>query len=494
MQRTIRHQLRGISVLAACWLLWWSHTSPLPAAAARLWQERSDTSTPAIHRGLELFVALADKLSPAVVNISIVPKSPQPRDRPFRFRSPFRDRNPFGTEPFREFFERFFGDAPPQARQSLGSGFIINPNGLILTNNHVIEEADTIKVILHDEREFEARIVGRDAKTDLALIKIHPQTALPTVHLGDSNTLHIGEWVLAIGNPFGLSHTVTAGIVSAKGRVIGAGQYDDYIQTDASINPGNSGGPLFNTRGEVVGINTAIIAGGTGIGFAIPVNLAKDLLPQLHDKGRVTRGWLGVVIQKITPELARSFALPRPRGALVAEVVEGSPAAQAGLQRGDVITTFNAIEIRDRRELPRVVAITPVGKRVDIEILRHGQRQTLSVTIAQLREAGAVAADMTTQLGIQVQALTPELAQELGLAIRQGVVVAAVDRDSPAAAASIRRGDVILEVNRQPVREISDYTEALRRHDDATVLLLFARGDNTLYVALKQSSTVPSPP
>jgi serine protease Do len=458
------------------------------AAAARLWTEQTSSQATDIHRGLEIFIALAERLSPAVVNISTVQKPTSHGERFFRgFRSPFQKRDPFSTDPFREFFERFFGDVPPPARQSLGSGFIINPNGLILTNNHVIEEADKIKVILHDEREFEARVVGRDPKTDLALIKIHSQSDLPTVPLGDSDALRIGEWVMAIGNPFGLSHTVTAGIVSAKGRVIGAGQYDDFIQTDASINPGNSGGPLFNTRGEVVGINTAIIAGGTGIGFAIPVNLAKELLPQLHDKGKVTRGWLGVMIQKVTPELARSFRLSQPQGALVTEVIEDSPAARGGLQRGDIITAFDGTAIHDMHELPRIVANTPVGKRVKVDVLRQGQTTTLTVTIAELKEEPVTPPpEVATQLGMEVQDLTPELAQRMGLRNMEGVFVASVDADSPAAEAGVRRGDVILEVNRQPIRNTHDYTEALRRTADATILLLISRGESTLYVALKQ--------
>ena len=339
-------RLRGIGVVGVLCLLWGGPGQAATVAdPTPLWHEAPRALTVQIQQGLDIFAALAEKLSPAVVNISTVQKSARRGERPFRgFQSPFREREPFGNDPFREFFERFFGDAPPKGRQSLGSGFIINPQGLIITNNHVIEEADKITIVLFDEREFEAQVIGRDAKTDLALLKVQTNVALPTVPLGDSSTLRIGEWVMAIGNPFGLSHTVTVGIVSAKGRIIGAGQYDDFIQTDASINPGNSGGPLFNTRGEVIGINTAIIAGGTGIGFAIPVNLAKELLPQLHDKGKVTRGWLGVMIQKVTPELAQSFRIQQPSGALVADVIEGSPAAKGGLQRGDVITSFDGVD------------------------------------------------------------------------------------------------------------------------------------------------------
>jgi serine protease Do len=471
------------------WLLWPCRTGLLAGETPRLWQEAPPAPSAEIARGLEIFMALAEKLSPAVVNISIVQKSAKQGERPLRgFRRPFREREPFGTDPFREFFERFFGELPPEARQSLGSGFIISPQGLILTNNHVVEEADKIKVNLRDEREFEAQVVGRDAKTDLALLKVQAQGDLPTVPLGNSDTLRIGEWVMAIGNPFGLSHTVTAGIVSAKGRIIGAGQYDDFIQTDASINPGNSGGPLFNTRGEVVGINTAIVAGGTGIGFAIPVNLAKELLPQLHEKGKVTRGWLGVMIQKVTPELAQSFNLQQAAGALVADVVEGSPAAKAGLQRGDIITTFDGSAIHDMHELPRVVANTQVGKQVKVDALRQGKSKTFTVTITALKEDAPTAkasSETSSQLGMEVQNITSDLAQSLGLRLSEGVVVADVDDDGPAAEAGIRQGDVVLEVNRQRVRNADEYAAALRKSAEGTVLLLISRGDSTLYVALK---------
>jgi serine protease Do len=434
---------------------------------------------------------LAEQLSPAVVNISIVQKATQQGEGSFRgFRRPFRERQPFGQDQFREFFDRYFSDAPPQARQSLGSGFIIHATGLILTNNHVIEEADKIQVTLQDEREFEAKVIGRDPKTDLALIKVESDVDLPIVPLGDSETLRIGEWVLAIGNPFGLSHTVTAGIVSAKGRVIGAGQYDNFIQTDASINPGNSGGPLFNTQGEVVGINTAIIAGGTGIGFATPVNLVKELLPQLHDQGIVTRGWLGVMIQKVTPELARTFDLPQARGALVAEVVSDSPADQGGLQQGDIITGFDGSDIQDMHELPRVVAKTTVGKQVEVRVLRQGKAKSLSVTIAALREEPAIAATeaeptVMDRLGMDVEDLTPASVQRLGLSSSKGVLVATVAPDGPAAEAGIRSGDVILEVNRHGIADTQSYIEALQNHVDDTILLLVTRDDNTLYVALQ---------
>ncbi len=475
-------------ILVVCGLLWLVAVGIGTGAAetGRLWEEKTFLPAADVNRELEVFIALAKDLSPAVVNISTFQKTERRGGSFFRrFRSPFQDRYSREVDPFQEFFERFFGDVPPDARQSLGSGFIVNANGLIITNNHVVEDADRIKVILLDKRELDAEVVGRDAKTDLALIKVRAEGPLPTVPLGNSDRLRIGEWVMAIGNPFGLSHTVTAGIVSAKGRVIGTGQYDDFIQTDASINPGNSGGPLFNTRGEVVGVNTAIVAGGSGIGFAIAVNLVKELLPQMVQNGRVTRGWLGVMIQKVTPELARSFNLSKSQGALVAEVIENSPAERGGLQQGDVITTFGGVEIHAMHDLPRVVASTPVGKEVKIEILRQGKASVRTVTVIELKEEIASPfSEIASQLGMKVEALTPERAERMGVAFKVGVVVVEVDARGVAAASGVRQGDIIVEVNRQPVRHVDDYTEALGRTADATVLLLIARGETTLYVAL----------
>jgi serine protease Do len=304
------------------------------------------------------------RVKPSVVNISTTTlvKGPDLYDRFFGQANPFRDF--FGED----FYERFFGDMPQREfkQRSLGSGFIIDRDGYILTNNHVVEKAQSIKVRLSDEKEYDAKVVGRDPKTDIALIKINTRQNLPVAPLGDSDSLEVGDWLIAIGNPFGLEHTVTAGIVSAKGRVIGAGPYDDFIQTDASINPGNSGGPLFNLNGEVVGINTAIVSGGQGIGFAIPINVAKELLPQLKTKGRVVRGWLGVMIQKVTPEIAKGFGLKESEGALVSDVMEGSPAEKAGIKRGDVIVSYNGKRIKEMDQLPKLVGTTEVGKKVKV--------------------------------------------------------------------------------------------------------------------------------
>ena len=280
-----------------------------------------------------------------------------------------------------------FGDPPKDFEgQSLGSGFIIKKDGLILTNNHVVEKAEKIFVRLSDEREFEAKVIGRDPKTDIALIKIQSPKDLPTVRLGDSDRLDVGEWVVAIGNPFGLEQTVTAGIISAKGRVIGAGPYDDYIQTDASINPGNSGGPLFNINGDVIGINTAINPSGQGIGFAIPINQVKKVLSQLEKEGRVRRGWLGVMIQELNAALAKSFHLKSEEGALISDIFENGPAAKAGLQRGDVIIEFDGKRINHMRTLPLAVAETPVGKEVKLKTIRDGKVRNATVLIGLLQE------------------------------------------------------------------------------------------------------------
>jgi len=321
--------------------------------------------------------------SPSVVNISAVRVSGKKDPLPFG--------DLFGGEgPLNELFKRFFGDQLPEdfKQRSLGSGFVIETDGFILTNNHVVEKAAEIQVTLSDGKVFEAKTVGRDPKTDIALIRIQPGTPLTPLPLGDSDQSDVGDWVLAIGSPFGLGNTVTAGIVSAKYRKIGAGPYDDFIQTDASINPGNSGGPLLNTRGEVIGINTAIFSqsgGSIGIGFAVPINMAKDLLPQLK-KGEVVRGWLGVRIQQVTPDLAGKFGLAEAKGALVSEVIEGGPAAKAGILRGDVIVSFDGKEVKAMADLPYIVGRTPVGKRAKVEILRQGKSKTLDVKVGEMEK------------------------------------------------------------------------------------------------------------
>ena len=393
-------------------------------------------------------------------------------------------------------FEHFFGPPRhPYKAKSLGSGFVIDTAGYILTNNHVVENADEIMVRLATGKEFKAKVVGRDQKTDIALIEIHGASDLTAVTLGDSDGLRVGQWVVAIGNPFGLENTVTAGIVSAMGRHINQGPYDNFIQTDAAINPGNSGGPLLNTKGEVVGINTAIYSrggGNIGIGFAIPISLAKEIVPQLKEKGHVTRGWLGVMIQKVTPDIAESLGLTESKGALVADVVKDGPAEEAGLKQGDVIVEFDGKAVSDSAELPLLVARTPVGRSVKLKVIRDKKAEAFTVKIAELKdeEAQQEGSGTTEDLGITVQTLTPELAENLQLDRGlKGVVVTQVDPGGPAADAGLRRGDVILEVNRAPVKDVGAYNKAVRAAGKGkSVLFLVRRGDNTIFLAVKPSS------
>ncbi len=445
---------------------------------------------PAVARPVpETFAPLVEKLKPSVVNIATT--------KVVKTRRLFRNFPRFGPrDPFREFFgddffDRFFGDQPREFRtQSLGSGFILDKKGYIITNNHVVESADEIVVRLSDEHEFEAEVVGTDPKTDIALIKIDPgDVKLHPVALGDSDKIRVGDWVIAIGNPFGYGHTVTAGIISAKERVIGAGPYDNFLQTDAAINPGNSGGPLFDMDGRVVGINTAIVAGGTGIGFAIPVNMAKEIVRQLKDRGRVTRGWLGVMIQEVTKELAEQFGLEEPVGALVSDVVEDGPADKAGIKRGDIIIEFDGQKIRKMNQLPRIVASHAPGSTVEVVVLRKGDRKTFRVTLGELKEETlAGRARIEEELGLTVQEVTPELRKHLGLDVEKGLVVSGVERGSPAYQAGIRRGDVIIEVNQREVGDLEDYRKALEESKGKdSVLFLVKRGAGTLYVVVPLS-------
>lgn len=438
----------------------------------------------------QVFVRLAEKLRPVAVNISttkIIKRRRRPFVHPYGGRGDsFRDF--FGDD----FFERFFGQPPHDYKlRSLGSGFIIDKEGYIITNNHVIEGADEIKVRLSDKEEFDAKIIGRDAKTDVALIKIDPPKELPVAKLGNSDELRVGEWVMAIGNPFGLDQTVTVGIVSAKWRKIGAGPYEDFIQTDAAINQGNSGGPLFNTRGEVVGVNTAIFStsgGSIGIGFAIPINLAKNVVEQLKEKGRVVRGWLGVVVQIVTPELADSFGLENKKGALVADVEEDAPADQAGIKKGDIILTFDGKEIKEMRDLPLIVAQTAVGEKVGVGVLRNGKSLAFKVTVGELKEGEAdTFADEKSRkdVGMEVSELTRELARKYGISETRGVVVIYVENDSPAERAGIREGDVIIEVNRASVVNLDEYYEAIKEAKKGDKILFWIkRGRSSQFVVV----------
>ncbi|MFC1883219.1 DegQ family serine endoprotease [Thermodesulfobacteriota bacterium] len=422
----------------------------------------------------------------SVVNISTV-KVIKRRGVPFRF-----GRRSDPNDPFGEFFERFFGEKMPKKfkQRSLGTGFIIDKEGFILTNNHVVENTDEIKVKFDDGKEFEAKIVGRDPKTDLALIRIDTDRSLEALPLGDSEKLEVGDWVVAIGNPFGLGNTVTAGIVSAKYRNIGAGTYDNFIQTDASINPGSSGGPLLNTSGEVIGINTAIFSrsgGNIGIGFAIPINMAKDIIPQLRTKGKVVRGWLGVMVQQITPELKEKLGLEEEKGALVANVTKGGPAEKAGIKRGDVITAFGKKEINMMKELPLVVAATPVGKAIPVTVIRDGEKKIIKVKIEEMKseETAVEASQEKPDLGLTVEEFTPEQARRFGLPETTGLVVTNVESYSPAAESGLKRGDVILEIDREPMRTIEEFNKKMMEYNPgSTILFLIMRGQATLYLTV----------
>jgi serine protease Do len=438
-----------------------------------------NAATPTVNGSLPSFADLAAKFSPTVVNIKVTKIEPVADDG-----SPFGEGFPFPG---------FGAPAPrgPERRQGAGSGFIIRKDGLIITNNHVVENAQQISVTLSDKQEYKAKLVGRDPKTDLAIIKIDAKSDLPAAPLGNSATLRVGEWVMAVGNPFGLSNTVTAGIVSAKGRAIGAGPYDDYIQTDAPINPGNSGGPLFNAAGEVVGINTAIFSqsgGNVGIGFAVPINQAKALLPELESKGSVSRAWLGVSIQPMTPELARSLNVDKARGALVAEVNDKSPAEKAGIKRGDVIVAYDGKNVDESASLPALVASSAVGKTVPVEILRDGKSQTLNVTVAKLKDESValVGKHEKSNWGLSLRELRPQERSRMGLKDRDGVLIENVVPDSPAADAGVQPGDIILQVNRVSVDSVDAVkAEVGKAKTDKPLLLLLRRADgNTGYVAL----------
>jgi serine protease Do len=430
------------------------------------------------------FADLAEKVKPAVVNISTTKTV-----RSGGYRSPF-GRSPFDRYFGDDFFERFFGDMPRREfkQQSLGSGFILSTDGYIFTNNHVVEQADKIIVKLSDGREYDAKIVGRDAKTDIALIKIKATENLPVVQIGDSDKVRVGEWVVAIGNPFGLEQTVTAGIVSAKGRVIGAGPYDNFIQTDASINPGNSGGPLFNMEGKVIGINTAIVAQGQGIGFAIPIAMAQGILPDLKAKGKVTRGWMGISVQDITEDMAKSLQLKDRQGAMISEAFKGDPADRAGIRAGDIVTEVNGKKIKDTHDLLLTIAALHVGDRVQVKVMRDGKEMTFQVTVTERRERTETAATGSQDdFGIEAQEITPEISRYLGIPLKSGVVVVGVAEGSIADEAGIQPQDVILQVNRVKVTSLKEFRKEMSSKSSKNgVMLLIKRGQATFFIALRR--------
>jgi serine protease Do len=423
------------------------------------------------------FAKVAEAIKPAVININTVSRGAGGRSQIEEF---------FGEE----FFRRFFGDAPERIPQrSLGSGVIIDATGIALTNAHVVEKATEIEVITLDGSKHKAKVVGVDRKTDLAVLKLDDgKKAFPYARLGDSDALQVGDWVIAVGSPFGLQATVTAGIISAKARQLGQGPFDDFLQTDAAINPGNSGGPLVNMQGEVVGINTAIVAGGSGIGFAIPSNMARKIYTELSTKGRVTRGWLGVSIQPLTPDLAASFGAKDTKGVLISDVIADSPAGKAGLKPGDILLEFEGKRTEAPADLQRAVGLAAPGHQAKVKVWREGAEKTLEVRIGEApdeREAQAQRGRATPSvLGMEVRPITPEVARQLNLKNAEGVIVARVEEGSAAAEAGIQRGDVIREINRQRVRSMSDFervTRDAKEGDRLTVLL--QRGPMSLYVA-----------
>jgi len=438
-------------------------------SSARFWQ--SGGGPRLVAGGNGSFADLAERLSPAVVNIEV-------------------KRSASGARGPEEMLEEFFGkprrERPQRTVPSSGSGFVITADGFIVTNDHVVSEAEEITVLFNDGKKLEAKVVGRDPKTDLALIKIDDVADLAMAPLGDSDVVRVRDWVMAIGNPFGFEHTVTVGILSARGRNLHSGPYDDFLQTDASINPGNSGGPLIDMSGSVVGINTAIRAGAEGLGFAIPINMAKDLLPQLRETGGVTRGWLGVQIQRVTPPLAEEFGLDSARGALVSQVFEDSPAEKAKLKHGDVILSFDGVDIKEFDDLPRQVASTPPGSAVDVLILRDGKEKQLEAVLEKMDSDPIELAENSSSglgWGFDVQDLSPPIAEQLGLPEDlDGVVITDVEADSAAQEMGLQRGDVILEANRKAVKSVGDLEDLIRDDDDP--VLLIRRGDGTLYVPL----------
>ena len=484
MKRDEDFALRAVAVLCVLSLVWFLNAAPVGADEGSTIKELSAA-----------FARVARAAKPGVVFIKVQKAvetgallAPE-----FRFNDPFDLFND-------EFFERFFRYRLPERRQpkkyyqyGQGSGFIISEDGYILTNNHVVGDADKITVRLEDKREFKAKLIGTDPRSDVAVIKINADD-LPALKLGDSDKIEVGDWVIAIGNPFGLVQTVTAGIVSAKGRsAVGIADYEDFIQTDAAINPGNSGGPLLNLDAEVIGINTAIFTrsgGYMGIGFAIPINMAKAIKEQLVKKGKVTRGYLGVVIQDVSEDLAKTFGLEKAEGALVSEVTEDSPASKAGIKRGDVIIEYDGKKVEDVGHLRNMVALTPVGKKVSLVVVRDGKRVTLTVKIGELTEEVASArgepSGLLDKLGFAVQDLTPELARQFGYRVKQGVIISSVEPGSIAAAAGLREGMLIEEVNRRKVRDTDDFMSALSRSAGKKSLLLLVRdGKYSRFVVLK---------
>ncbi len=474
-------------------------TTSTNATETKIWSEKpadsqsKDTESPQGYVPAS-FAPLVNRVKNAVVNISTT--------KIVKANSPMQQFGPMG-EQFRQFFgphffEQFMGPQGPQEykEHALGSGFIINKDGYILTNNHVIAGMTDIKVITDNGDQYTAKVIGADPQTDLALLKITAKKPLDVAYLGDSSKVQVGDWVVVIGNPFGLDHTVTAGIISAEGRRLNSGNYDQFLQTDAAINRGNSGGPVFNLNGEVIGISTAIIAPsiGQGIGFAIPINVAKTIIPQLIEHGKVIRGWLGVYIQNISPDLAESFHLKRDqKGAIVTKIVKDGPAFKAGIKEGDVIVDFDGKDVVSADALPWIVSNTPVGSKVNVKVLRKGKEKTFKVTIGEL--PSKVEASVEPQqksekvsekkIGLSVGNITPDMKKEYGPDTNTGVIVTNIAEGSPADMAGIQKGDVIRQVNQKEVSNTSDYDKIVSSvKKGEMVSLLITRGNANIYVAM----------
>jgi serine protease Do len=474
----------AISILAMLLFV----ASPLPALA------EDATSIETLRRMGKAFASIAEKASPAVVGVKaekVITREDYPSLREWPFGDPFE---PFGDDLFNYFFRyrspRRRSDRQPEYRQTAqGSGFIISDDGYILTNNHLVGEAEKVTVRLADDRELDAEIKGTDRESDVALIKIDADN-LPTVRLGDSDALEVGEWVIAIGNPFKLSHTVTAGIVSAKGRSgLGVAEFEDFIQTDAAINFGNSGGPLLNLNGEVIGINTAIIGpgGNIGIGLAIPINMARQVYPRLMEGGKVVRGYLGIWYEPLTPKLADAFGLEDTEGVAVSEVIEDSPAEKAGLKPNDIIVEFDGEPVKNANEFRNRVAMTKPDKEVDIVVLRNGKREKFAAKLANRSEAGIGRApsEAMEQLGLTVQPLTTDLARRLGYEGLTGVVVTEVGQGSLADRAGISVGALIMEVNQQQVESVREFNQAVQKAaKEGKALLRIKYEDYTRFIVL----------
>jgi serine protease Do len=469
---------RGISLLCAATIL--AMIAPWNLSAA----EKSSQPL-AVAKDLgNAFVEVAKKVKPSVVSIRserTVTVSPGEG-----FGEDF-----FKGSPFEDFFKRYGGPPRKQKQVGEGSGVIVDGRGYILTNHHVVASADKLSVRLLDGRELQGSIQGSDPKTDLAVIRVEAKE-LPVALLGDSDKIEVGEWAIAIGSPFGLQETVTVGVISAKGRSgLGTGTYEDFLQTDASINPGNSGGPLVNIDGEVIGINAMIIQPGQGIGFAIPINLAKSIMLQLIDRGKVVRPWVGIGLQDLTPELMKSFNVSEKEGAVVSQVFEGSPAEKAGFKVGDIVVSIDGVKIKNSQDVVREVLKKQVGQRIQFVVVREGKELDIPATTfempAEKKDSRAAVSEMKEWFGLRVTAVTPDIAKELGLSSREGVVLQDVEPESPGASAGLRKGDVILEVNREKIKNEMDYLQVMEKvKPEQGALFLVNRGGSTFFVSVKE--------